>query len=145
MVVVVVANRKQLSPSKTSHLGSISRVVVGGRRKQSPPSKMSCLARFEGRWEVVGMKTISFLENELKQLVFEGGGWRQVVVVVGSRGGHGGPHGWHHTDSYYCSLPNHDSRREKKFCKHTFASAVLGGAGIKTTTSYENERVHSFL
>src|SRR6266545_6241667 len=50
MVVVVVADRKQLSPSKLSRLGSISRVVVGGRRKQSPPSKTRHLARFRGRW-----------------------------------------------------------------------------------------------
>ncbi len=46
---------------------------------------------------VVGMKTISSLENEPKQLVFEGGGWRQVVMVVGSGGGHGGPHGQRRT------------------------------------------------
>src|SRR6266545_1516192 len=58
------------------------------------------------------MKTISSLENELFGLVFEGGGWRQVVVpVVGSRGGHGGPP---RRSASYRSLPNHGSRGKKK-------------------------------
>src|SRR6266545_3944051 len=56
------------------------------------------------------MKTISSLENELFGLVFEGGGWRQVVVV-GSRGGHGGPP---RRSASYRSLPNHGSRGKKK-------------------------------
>ena len=57
------------------------------------------------------MKTISSLENELFGLIFEGGGWRQVMVVVGSRGGRGGPR---RRSASYRSLPNLGSRGKKK-------------------------------
>ncbi len=64
-----------------------------------------------------------------------------VVVVVGSGGGCGGPRHDGGRRPVPCQIMVVEEK--KNFSGRTFASAVLGGAGIKTT-SYENKSVHSF-
>jgi len=114
-----------LTENNCHRLGSISRVVVGGRRKQSPPSILENKAFGSFSREVVGGRWWWWLAAEVVAVDHDEGRRRtipcQIMVVEEKR---------RNSQTYLCVC-----------CP---CSMLEPGAGVKTMISYENEHVHLF-